>query len=204
MRLLDVLFNETRTSRFDIFRIVPPDYWMVTPDLENTDPFDKRLTLRGAVLLRVAGRCAAPPPGVYRYRPAAVGRTGSGVAGAARAAVAGLVAPDAEEGAARPAVVVAAIATSAAAMLIEILSFRALLDVSDLLNLSGQRMAAIGAILIFATLLLVMQLPVVIEVMGLGVTHLRMALLRKMPRLWTAIPKAGRSPTWPIAATPCI
>jgi ATP-binding cassette subfamily B protein len=56
--LLDVLFNETRTSTLDIFRIIPPDYWMVTLDLENTDPIEQRLILRGAVLLRVTGRHA--------------------------------------------------------------------------------------------------------------------------------------------------
>jgi len=58
IRLLDALFNETRTSTFDVFRIIPPDYWMVTPDLEDTDPTEQRLILRGAVLLRVTGRQA--------------------------------------------------------------------------------------------------------------------------------------------------
>ena len=57
----------------------------------------------------------------------------------------------------RPAVLIAAIATAVAALLIETLLFRALLDVSGLLNLGGQRLAAIGAVLIFAALLLVMQ-----------------------------------------------
>jgi ABC-type transport system involved in cytochrome bd biosynthesis fused ATPase/permease subunit len=188
MRLLDVLFNETRTSTFDIFRIVPPDYWMVTPDLENTDPFEQRLILRGAVLLRVTGRRTAPPP------PPACAGTAPPLSVELAAALQepparplrALLSLMREEGVARPAVVVAAIATSAVAMLIEILLFRALLDVSDLLNLSGQRMAAIGAVLIFATLLLVMQLPVVIESMRLGrhlEIRLRMSLLRKMPRL---------------------
>jgi ATP-binding cassette subfamily B protein len=81
---------------------------------------------------------------------------------------------------------VAAIATAVAALLIQTLLFRALLDVSDLLNLGGQRLAAMGAVLIFATLLFVTQLPVVTESMRLGrqlEIRLRMALLSKMPRL---------------------
>jgi ABC-type bacteriocin/lantibiotic exporter with double-glycine peptidase domain len=186
MRLLDVLFNETRTNTFDIFRIVPPDYWMVTPDLENTDPFEQRLILRGAVLLRVTGRHTAAPPACAGTAPPLSVELAAALQEPPARPLRALLSLMREEGVARPAVVVAAIATSAAAMLIEILLFRALLDVSDLLNLSGQRMAAIGAVLIFATLLLVMQLPVVIESMRLGrhlEIRLRMSLLRKMPRL---------------------
>jgi ABC-type bacteriocin/lantibiotic exporter with double-glycine peptidase domain len=186
MRLLDVLFNETRTSTFDIFRIVPPDYWMVTPDLENTDPFEQRLILRGAVLLRVTGRRTAAPPACAGIAPPLSVELAAALQEPPARPLRALLSLMREEGVARPAVVVAAIATSAAAMLIEILLFRALLDVSDLLNLSGQRMAAIGAVLIFATLLLVMQLPVVIESMRLGrhlEIRLRMSLLGKMPRL---------------------
>jgi ATP-binding cassette subfamily B protein len=73
-----------------------------------------------------------------------------------------------EEGVIRPAVLVTAIAAAVAALLIETLLFRGLLDVSGLLNLGGQRLAAIGAVLIFAALLLVMRVPVVTESMRLG------------------------------------
>jgi ATP-binding cassette subfamily B protein len=187
MHLLEALFNETRTSTFDVFRVIPSDYWMVTPDLENTDPIEQRLILRGAVLLRVSGRHAerlteitdaAPPPlsvelaAALRERPARPLRA--------------LFHLMREEGVTRPVVVVTAIAAAVTALLIEALLFRALLDVSDLLNLSGQRLTAIGALLIFATLLLAMQLPIVTESLRIGrhlEMRLRMALLSKMPRL---------------------
>jgi len=186
IRLLDALFNESRTSTFDIFRIIPSDYWMVTPDLENTDPIEQRLVLRGAVLLRIASlqtdglavtAGAASPLSVelaaaLQERPTRPLRA--------------LLNLMREEDVARPVVLVAAIVAAVAALLIETLLFRALLDVSDLLNLGGQRLAAIGAVLIFATLLLAMQLPAVTESMRLGrhlEIRLRMALLSKMPRL---------------------
>ena len=57
-RLLDAVFDDTRTSPFDIFRSVPPAYWMVTADLDNTDAIEQHLVLRGAVLMRASGRRA--------------------------------------------------------------------------------------------------------------------------------------------------
>ena len=56
IRLLNVLFNTTRSSTFDIFDLIPPPYWAIRPDLNSADPVELRLTLRGAVLIRIAGR----------------------------------------------------------------------------------------------------------------------------------------------------
>lgn len=186
VRLLDVLFNETRTSTLDVFRIIPPDYWMVTPDLENTDPIEQRLILRGAVLLRVTGRHAEGLTKIAGAAPSLSIELAAALRERPARPLWALLNLMREEGVARPVSMVVAIATTVAALLIETLLFRALLDVSDLLNLGGQRLAAMGAVLIFATLLLVMQLPVVTESMRLGrhlEIRLRMALLSKMPRL---------------------
>jgi ATP-binding cassette subfamily B protein len=159
---------------------------MVTADPDNADPIRQRLILRGAALLRVTGRHAGGPAeaagtasslsvelaAALRERPARPLR-----------AVLNLMR---EEGALRPVALVAATAAAVAALLIETLLFRGLLDVSDLLNLGGQRLAAIGAVLIFAAFLLVIQVPVATESLRLGrhlEIRLRMAVLRKMPKL---------------------
>lgn len=186
IRLLDALFNETRTSTFDVFRIIPPDYWMVTPDLEDTDPTEQRLILRGAVLLRVTGRQADGMADSAGAAPSLSVELAAALREPPTRPLRALLNLMRKEGVARPVVVIAAIATAVAALLIETLLFRALLDLSDLLNLGGQRLAAMGAVLIFAMLLLVMQLPVVVELMRFGrhlEIRLRMALLSKMPRL---------------------
>ena len=57
IRLLDALFDDTRTSTFDIFSIIPPAYWMVTPDLET--PIQSTNAWSCAV-----PRCCASPAGV--------------------------------------------------------------------------------------------------------------------------------------------
>jgi ABC-type bacteriocin/lantibiotic exporter with double-glycine peptidase domain len=184
IRLLNALGNDSQTRTFDIFSMIPTSYWMVTPDLESTDSLGQRLILRGAALLRITGRNARSPA-----------TTASSPLSAELAAA--LQEPPAQplrnllslmrqEGLIRPAALIAATATSVVALLIETLLFRALLDVSGLLNLGGQRLAAIGAVLIFAILLLVVQVPVITESMRLG-RHLeillRTALLNKLPRL---------------------
>ena len=56
VRLLNALFNATRSNTFDIFDVIPPSYWAVRPDLNSADPVELRLTLRGAVLIRMAAR----------------------------------------------------------------------------------------------------------------------------------------------------
>ncbi len=186
MRLLDAVFDGTTASRFDICKIVPEAWWMVTPDLENTDQIQQRLSLRGAALLRVAGRRARGSEETTEASPPLSAELDAALREPPARPLWALFHLMREEGVFRPTSLVAATAIAVAALLIETLLFRALLDVSGLLNLGGQRLAAIGAVLIFAVLLLTMQVPVVTESMRLGrhlEIRLRMALLRKMPRL---------------------
>jgi ABC-type bacteriocin/lantibiotic exporter with double-glycine peptidase domain len=186
LRLLDAMFDETCASPFDMFRTIPPAYWTVTPDLNDTDGTEQRLTLRGAVLLRITrrhadsaadGADAAPPlsaelTAALREQPARPLRA--------------LLSLIRNEGVVRPAALAGSMIVATAAVLIETLLFRALLDVADRLNLGSQRLAAIGAVLVFAILLLVLQVPIATESLRLGrrlELQLRISLLRKMPRL---------------------
>jgi ABC-type bacteriocin/lantibiotic exporter with double-glycine peptidase domain len=186
MRLLDALFEATRASIFDIFEVIPPAYWAVTPDLNSTDPLELRLILRGAVLLRIAdrhtrgeARSASPAPPLSAELDAALREPPTRPLRA-------LLNLMRDEGVIRPVALIAALVAGVAALLIETLLFRALLDVCGRLTLGGQRLAAIGAVLGLVALLLLLQVPVVTESLRLGrhlEIRLRIALLRKMPRL---------------------
>jgi ABC-type bacteriocin/lantibiotic exporter with double-glycine peptidase domain len=184
--LLDALFEDTCTSTFDIFKVIPPAYWTVTPDLNSTDPLETRLILRGAVLLRVAGcraRDIARSMGTF---PPLSAELDAALRERPTRPLRALLNLMRDEGAIRPLVLIAALVAAVATLLVETLLFRALLDVSGLLTLGWQRLAAIGAVLILAALLLLMQVPIVTESLRLGrhlEMRLRMALLCKMPRL---------------------
>jgi ABC-type bacteriocin/lantibiotic exporter with double-glycine peptidase domain len=186
VRLLTALFDATRSNTFDIFDVIPPSYWAVRPDLNSADPVELRLTLRGAVLIRMAAR-----------RRRSVAQPVEATAPLSKELEAALREPPTrplrdlcklmrDEGAVRPLVLIAALVVAVATMLVEMLLFRAMLDVSSLLNLGGQRLAAAAALVIFAALLLLIQVPIVTESLRLGrqtEIRLRMALLQKMPRL---------------------
>jgi ATP-binding cassette subfamily B protein len=182
IRLLNVLFNATCSSAFGTFDVIPPQYWAATPDLNSADPVELKLTLRGVVLVRVAGRktqLAEPTVSLSAELEAALREPPT-------RPLRDLCKLMRDEGAARPLVLIAALIGAGAAMLVETLLFRAMLDVSSLLNLGGQRLAAVAALVIFAALLLLIQVPIVTESLRLGrqtEIRLRMALLRKMPRL---------------------
>ena len=88
VRLLDALFEATRSSTFDIFEVIPPSYWAVTPDLNSTDPLELRLILRGAVLLRIADRRTRGEAQSASHGSAVVDRTRCGIAGTADATAA--------------------------------------------------------------------------------------------------------------------
>ncbi|TDG14529.1 ATP-binding cassette domain-containing protein [Paracraurococcus ruber] len=181
-RLLHALVAETRAHGSDIFRAIPPGYWSVTPDPDATDPACQHLLLHGAALVRIRGRRetapadAAPLPqelaaALREAPPAPLRRLWAMVRG---------------DGLARPLALAGAVLAATLVVLVETLLFRALLDMAALLAPGGQRLAALLALGCFAALLLVLQVPVAAETLRLGrhlELRLRMALLRKLPRL---------------------
>ncbi|MBV8577473.1 MAG: ABC transporter ATP-binding protein, partial [Acetobacteraceae bacterium] len=184
-RLVEALFETTRASTFDIFKIIPAAYWTVLPDLEATEPIEQRLILRGAALLHVSDRCAGLADAGESAAPLSA-ELSAALKEPPTRPLRALLTLLRDEGVIRPAILASAIAAGVGAMLIETLLFRALLDVSDLMNLGGQRLAAIGMVLLFIALRLLLQVPVVIESMRLGrllEIRLRMALASKLPRL---------------------
>jgi ATP-binding cassette subfamily B protein len=143
---------------------------------------EERLTIRGAVLVHVRGRRAgarreAGPiaPGLARALDERPDRPGRELLRLLRAD--GLLAPLSVAG---------ALAVAAGAGVLEALLFRALFDLGRELPLVEHRLGALGALLGFAALLLLLDLPLAGAVLGLGrrlELRLRMAILGKIARV---------------------
>lgn len=90
------------------------------------------------------------------------------------------------DGVLMPFVILFALALAATGTLVEALMFRGLFDVGRELNLSGQRLGAVGLLVVFLAALLVLELPIASAVLRLGrklEARLRMLFMDKIPRL---------------------
>ena len=162
--------------------IVPADYWTV----RRAPPVDgeEQVMVRGAVLVRVRGVREAAE---RERRQATLPRD---VAAAMREPspnpgrhLLNLLAAD---GLLAPVTLLSALGLAAAGVVLEALLFRSLIDLGAHLPLSGQRLAAMAAIVGLSGILLALELPIAAVALGLGrrlETRLRMAFLHKIPRL---------------------
>ncbi len=191
VKLLDTLFERTRTSTFDIYTLLPSEYWFATPDLTSIDAKHQRLILRGTVLLRASG----PVNAVADLSPAAVDAEKSAPLSLELAAalrekprhplltVLDLLKQD---GVLAPLALVGAMIIAVGVVLIETLLFRGILDIAWILNQGCQRMAAVLALMAFVGVLMLIEAPINMETMRFGrhlETRMRMALLSKLPHL---------------------
>jgi ATP-binding cassette subfamily B protein len=157
-------------------RLIPAEYWSVRPR------GDEELLLRGAVLVRVRGRlektaedAAQLPPelvAALQEKPARPGRE--------------LLRLLREDGILTPSLLLFALLAASASVLLEAILFRGLFDLGRDLGLSGQRMGAVVALVIFLAGLLCLEFPVASSLLRLGrhlETRLRRAFLEKIPRL---------------------
>src|SRR6185295_104323 len=90
------------------------------------------------------------------------------------------------DGVLAPSALLLALALAAAGVVIQALMLRGLFDIGRELNLSGQRLGAIGALIAFIAGLLLLELPIAGTVLRLGrglETRLRMTFMDKIPRL---------------------
>ena len=186
VRLLTALVRQTCDSPLDIFRIIAPSYWSVSPDEGNTDPSHQRLLLRGAVLLRVSARTEGGQqvdgPEVPRLSPELVAALNEEPPSPLRS-IWGFLRTD---GLLRPLALAGAMGIAVGALMVEALLFRGIFDIGGLLALGSQRLVAVLGLLAFMGLSLSFQIPIVGESLGFGRrldTRLRMALLRKLPLL---------------------
>src|SRR5208283_2048204 len=85
-----------------------------------------------------------------------------------------------------PAAVVTALGLATLGVLIEAILFRSLLDMPREFGLSGQRLGVMGALLVFLTALMLLELPIAFGILRIGrhlEARLRAAFLEKIPKL---------------------
>jgi ATP-binding cassette subfamily B protein len=176
---------------------IPADFWSARPAPPDEEG-EEQVLLRGAVLVHVRG-----------LRAGAAAEGGEGAAAVDvdeatrdRTQLPPELAAALEERPARPGlellrilradglfaplVLLFAVALAAAGTVAEALMLRGLFDVGRELNLSGQRLGAVGALVLFLLALLILELPVVGAVLRMGrrlETRLRMLFMDKIPRL---------------------
>ncbi|HET9319847.1 MAG TPA: ATP-binding cassette domain-containing protein, partial [Bryobacteraceae bacterium] len=162
---------------------IPQDYWSVrrASDAPGTED---QLLMRGAVLVHVRGRAEQSPAGedTARLSPELTAALTEAPSTPARDLFRMLK----QDGVLAPGALVIALACATGGVLLEAVLFRGLFDVGRELGLAGQRMAAMGALLIFIAALLLLELPVAVSLLRWGrrlELRLRMAFLDKIPKL---------------------
>jgi ATP-binding cassette subfamily B protein len=204
-RLLESFFEQIRSTEFawegkseiGTWSICPPEYWPVFPAPPSADG-DEQLLLRGAVLVRVRGRSTeryhtddqndridvADPsqeqePELARELAAAAKEPPPQPARDLFRLLRG-------DGLLSPILLVKGLFLAAAAVCVEAVLFRSLIDIGSDLHLTEQRMAAIAILATFLLAVITLNIPIIAEVRRLG-RHLeirmRAAILDKLTRL---------------------
>jgi ATP-binding cassette subfamily B protein len=162
--------------------IVPADYWTVrtAPSVEGVE----QVLVRGAVLVRVKGvRSEAEREERERSLPREVTAALREPPVRPLRHLTGLLRAD---GVVTPTTLLGALLIAGASVVVEALLFRSLIDLGAHLTLSGQRLAAMVAIVSLSALLLALDLPIAASALRIGrrlESRLRMAFLEKIPRL---------------------
>ena len=156
---------------------IPDIYWSARPrvDHDNTE-----VRLRGAVLLRIQGRVSVA---AAKELPAELQAALNEPKATAYRTVMNLLVEGAR---AAPVLLGVGITLLAAGLVLEGLLLRALLNVGDVLALTSQRLNLLAAVVMFASALLALEFFIAQGAWQLGrrlELRLRMALLRKIPRL---------------------
>lgn len=155
--------------------VIPAGYWSVRPHGED------ELILRGAVLVRIRGRlekaadAAELSPelvAALQEKPARPGRQ--------------LLKLLREDGVLTPSLLLFSLLLASAGVILEAILFRGIFDLGRDLGVSGQRIGAVAALVLFLAGLLFLEFPVASSLLRLGrhlEARLRRAFLEKMPRL---------------------
>ena len=157
-------------------RLISAGYWSVRPRGEN------ELALRGAVLVRVRGRLEKTEEQTSKLAPELVAALEEKPVRPGRELLKLLR----EDGILTPSLLLLALFSASAAVILEAVLFRGIFDLGRDLGLSGQRMGAVAALIMFLAGLLFLEFPVASSLLRLGrhlETRLRQAFLEKIPRL---------------------
>ncbi len=186
-QVLETVLVRARDEATEAAPALPALYWSVRPAPPD-EGGGEQLLLRGAVLVRVGGprtgdgpaeaeanELATPSLDLAAVRAEPSPRPWSAIWRLLRAD--GLVAP---------ATVVTAMLVAGAGLVLEGLLLRGLLDLGQTLATAEQRLAALIAVLAFATAMLCLELPIAAGFLRSQrqiEARLRMTFLRKIPRL---------------------
>ncbi len=161
--------------------LVPEAYWSV-----RADPGAEMVSMRGAVLVRIAGvraaTATAAEPGRAPLSPERTAALAEAQSNPAR----GLFRLLAQEGAIAPLARAGALALVTIGLVVEAVLLRGLFDVGRSLVVGGQRLGVMAVLLVFSMALLCLELGISGGVLGAGrrlETRLRIAFLEKIPRL---------------------
>jgi ABC-type bacteriocin/lantibiotic exporter with double-glycine peptidase domain len=160
---------------------IPSNYWSVSPSEPNEEG-EEQLKVRGAVLVQVHGRRAkggevkqALSPELVAALDEEPARPGLDLIRLLRL-----------DGLLTPLALVAALAVATCGLMVESLLFQGLFDLSRKLAPTEQRLGAMGALIAFASALLLLEWPLASNALKMGrrlETRLRVAFLEKIPRL---------------------
>jgi ABC-type bacteriocin/lantibiotic exporter with double-glycine peptidase domain len=187
-KLLVTVFDQTIQNADDIFKIVPKSYWSAAAGNAN-DSGALELLLQGAVLLKISDKRSQVRPDTHTYTQVLAQRSPELAAAVAQKPpgpfhiIWGFLKLDGLLG---PVALGGAVAVAAAVVLIELLLFRGLFEVTTVLNLPSQRIAAVTGLLAMVGVIMLIEVPISSETMRLGrrlEVRLRMALLEKLPKL---------------------
>jgi ABC-type bacteriocin/lantibiotic exporter with double-glycine peptidase domain len=159
--------------------LIPNRSWSTSPAAGDS-PEEEQVSVRGAVLVRVSGRkgtvskeeLSEELAAAIEEKPARPWRE--------------LQAILRQNGTSRPALLVLALFAAAGGVLVEALLFRGLFDIASELNVAGQRLGAMAAVIGFGAILLLLDLSIFSGTARLG-RHLELrfqvAFLSKIPKL---------------------
>jgi len=178
-RVLERLFTRARDEASNV---PPPAYWPVRPAPPGPEG-ERRLVLRGAVLLQVRGpRAAEGAAARAPLSPELVAALEEAPSRPGRELLRLLAA----DHLLAPSALLVAFAIAAAGVVFEAVLLRSLFDLGRELAIAGQRLGAMGVLLLFTTALLLLELSIASGLLRLGrqvEVRLRAAFLEKIPRL---------------------
>lgn len=165
--------------------LIPKPFWSVTEDPVPATAREGTLRVGGAVVLGISGIRSDDSSAAEERRPLSL-ELSAALAEKPVPPLAALWKMLGEDGLLAPLALVLAGAFAVSATMIEALLFRGLFDISAQLALPSQRLFAAIGLLIFATILLVLEYATGLGTLRWGrklESRLRMALLAKLPRL---------------------
>ena len=176
-RLLEQASRDAQDGR----SVIPPNYWSAwaAPPEDGVE----QVFFKGAVLVHVKGRLSESAEAEKGVLPAEVAAaleeksSGPGVE---------LLRMLKADGLGLPVAVVTALGLATVGVFVEAILFRALLDLPREFGSPGQRLGVMGALLIFLTALVLLEMPIASSILRIGrhlEARLRATFLEKIPKL---------------------